>query len=254
MLTLLRKKVIAIEKQKENLSNTEILFALCNISFYIYSLDIYASVSHKICDIMYLLHKATQNIQVSQIARVELITTIEREVQRCLHYNIMMQKEDEVNLEIMNLLLALDSIVITPLSVDKIAYILGKESASSVNENDFKNLNYFQISVLLYLMNTRTDMAKWKTWLLAAIPNLFAKSDWKRHADSTCLFFDLMVCPFITKVEKINIMMVAMNYNSNTAGNKLKKIAECKRWFVDWNRNRDFGQLLEKKRYHFAYG
>lgn len=254
MLTLLRKKVIAIEKQKENLSNTEILFALCNISFYIYSLDIYASVSHKICDIMYLLHKATQNIQVSQIARVELITTIEREVQRCLHYNIMMQKEDEVNLEIMNLLLALDSIVITPLSVDKIAYILGKESASSVNENDFKNLNYFQISVLLYLMNTRTDMAKWKTWLLAAIPNLFTKSDWKRHADSTCLFFDLMVCPFITKVEKINIMMVAMNYNSNTAGNKLKKIAECKRWFVDWNRNRDFGQLLEKKRYHFAYG
>lgn len=254
MLTLLRKKVIALEKQKDKLSNTEILFALCNISFYVYSLDMYASVSHKICDIIYLLNKSAMNLETGKMARIELITLIDREVQRCIQYDLQMRKDDEMNIEVMNLLIALDRITINPLSKDKIAHIFGKASASLVEEKDFLTLNYFQICVLLYLINMRDDLTEWKIWLLNMIPNHFCVEDWKRHADSACLFLDLMVCPYITKPEKIKIMSKAIGCNNNTAGTRLRNLANCERWFFDWNRNRDFGQVLEKKRYHFTYG
>lgn len=256
MLTLLRKKVVALEKQKDKISNTEILFALCSISFYIYSLDMYATVSHKICDIIYLLNKCAMNMHSSPMARMELITMIDREVQRCLQYGEQMRKEDEINIETMNLLLALDRISIYPISIDKIAYVVGKTSAGDVTAKDFKGLNYFQICVMLYLMNNRADMANWKTWLLDAIPPMFAVEKWYRRADLTCLFLDLAVCPYIKNGVRIDVLGKALGRNKSKIGYDLKQLRDsgCERWFFDWNRNRDFGQVLEKKRYHFAYG
>ncbi len=194
------------------------------------------------------------NLETGKMARIELITLIDREVQRCIQYDLQMRKDDEMNIEVMNLLIALDRITINPLSKDKIAHIFGKASASLVEEKDFLTLNYFQICVLLYLINMRDDLTEWKIWLLNMIPNHFCVEDWKRHADSACLFLDLMVCPYITKPEKIKIMSKAIGCNNNTAGTRLRNLANCERWFFDWNRNRDFGQVLEKKRYHFTYG
>ncbi len=256
MLSLLRKKIVALVEQGEMVSNTEILFALCSISFYVYSLDMYATVSHKICDIIYLLNKCAMKMKSIPMARMELITVIDREVQRCLQYGIRMRKEDEINIETMNLILALDRISVHPISMDKIAFVIGKTSADSVTAEDFKRLNYFQICVLLYLMNNRADMVEWKAWLLDAIPSMYVVDKWERRTDLSCLFLDLAVCPYITKSEKIEVLAKALGRKENTIGSDLKALRDssCDRWFVDWNRSRDFGQILEKKRYHFAYG
>ena len=105
-------------------------------------------------------------------------------------------------------------------------------------------------------MNDRVDMVKWKTWLLDAVPEIFAVEKWYRRADLTCLFLDLAVCPYIKNGVRIDVLGKALGRNKSKIGYDLKQLRDsgCERWFFDWNRNRDFGQVLEKKRYHLAYG
>ena len=99
-------------------------------------------------------------------------------------------------------------------------------------------------------------MVEWKAWLLDAIPSMYVGDKWERRTDLSCLFLDLAVCPYITKSEKIEVLAKALGRKKNKIGSDLKALRDsgCDRWFVDWNRSRDFGQILEKKRYHFAYG
>lgn len=254
MMTLLRKKAKKLSDMGGKVQNVEILLAVCDIAFYIYSLDMYATVSYKICDIVYLLNKCASKLVNPDLARLELVTSIDREIQRCLQLGQRQRKEDELNIEAINLLLTLDRVSIHPISKDKIAYLFGKTSSSVVEQADIQNMNYFQIGTFLYIVNNRTDMADWKKWLLDSLPDKFCEKNWKKKADLCCLFMDLMTCPYILKQEKIDIMVKAVGCNSSTAGSELKKIYSCSRFFFDWDRNRDFGLVLEKKRYHFAYG
>jgi len=42
--------------------------------------------------------------------------------------------------------------------------------------------------------------------------------------------------------------------DSAKSGQMFAKYKTVNQWFTDWSRSRDFGQIVEKKRYHFVYG
>lgn len=254
MLSLLRTRIKELSMIDGVISNNEILLALCEISFYVYSLDMYATVSHKICDIIFLLDKCVQKTDYPDMYRHELLGKIDRETQRCLLMSMQDRNKNEINLEAINLLLVVDRLLPFDIEADKVACMFNKKSFSGVEQSDFRQLNYFQIVTLLALMRNRDVFANWQQWLCDVILERYQNIDWKKYAEYSCLYLDVISCPYLDDSFKKDLIAKAENVKSGQAGKKYKEYKTIKRWFTDWDRNRNLGLLLEKKRYHFAYG
>jgi len=67
------------------------------------------------------------------------------------------------------------------------------------------------------------------------------------------LYFDALVCPFFAKSERKDIIMNASGCSENKAYEKLKIYNKTKRWFFNWDKERDLSELISKKEYHSPY-
>ena len=85
------------------------------ISFYVFSLDMNVSASIKMCRILDTIHKWAEKCSDKTILP-EIENRIYREAKRCLDIYETNKKNNEINIEVLNLMLTLSRIMRTPIS------------------------------------------------------------------------------------------------------------------------------------------
>ena len=110
---------------------------------------------------------------------------------------------------------------------------------------------------MLYIIENQPIYDDWKDKVVRRVTTIIKEQGWKKRTDAVCLFLDMIVCPYLSRDQKVELMVAAGICKTTEAANS--KLSEQKRkgidrWFWDWDKNRDFGKVLMKKAYHPAYG
>ena len=226
-----------------------LLLMYTEIAFYVFSLDMTASASIKLCRIIDLLYRWAENCS-DKTTIPELENRIFREVKRCLDIYDANKKEGETNLEVMNILLCLYRLLKTPISRNQIVKLF---NIANGFDEEYKKLNYFQLCTLIYIIGKDVDYYDVRVKIVTEIKRRLAEDDAMLHADNAMLFFDSMVCPYLRKVEKKDILVKLFNYKEQTAYTKLKMYNATGRWFFNWDKTLSLSEQLSKKEYHSPY-
>jgi hypothetical protein len=249
-LTLLISQVCGESKKGSAAGATaKLLLMYLEIAFYVFSLDMSASASIKLCRILNELHKWAEKC-IDKTILPELENRTYREVKRCLDIYEVNRKNDETNLEILNLMLCLSRIMKTPIPQTQLVRLF---NITKGNEKEYKCQNYFQICTLLYIIGGDENYNNIRVRILEEIKRRVKEENSLRHADTAMLYFDALVCPFFAKSERKDIIMNASGCSENKAYEKLKIYNKTKRWFFNWDKERDLSELISKKEYHSPY-
>ncbi|BCG63332.1 MAG: hypothetical protein methR_P1034 [Methyloprofundus sp.] len=122
-------------------------------------------------------------------------------------------------------------------------------------------IEYFLVVSILFYIGNDAFFINQKTQLEKILLDRFTtvKSPFNR-ADFTCLFFDLLSCPFLTNAFKNKIVLAVRieekeKYRQLSEKEKaaVKKEICNHQWFTDWNARDDIAVLLEKKKFITPY-
>lgn len=241
------KKEMGREVAKSASNN--LLFMYSEIAFYVFSLDMSISASIKLCRIIDCLHKwAKKCSDTSTLPDLE--NRILRETKRCLCIYEAAGRDGDTNIEVMNLLLCLNNLMNTPMTRTNLnkCFNIGCGKAYEYN-----SLNYFQICTLLYIIGRDRAYTDVRSSIVVEIKRRLSDQEAIRHADNAMLLLDTMVCPYISKVDKKDILMSVLGCSENTAYTKLKAYNAAKRWFFNWDKSLELTDWLGKKEYHSPY-
>jgi len=262
---ILLSRILGIVKQfykskegiKETLLKRNVISDLIELVFYIYSLDMTCSTSYKVCHIITILYNAAK-IGGNRMFIREVDAQIEREIKRSFDLQGERLQQGKMNLEIINMLLTWHRVLPnSKIDRNRLAILFGRNREEEIELTDWAKLNYFQIMTLLYIVENDAEFKRWKGILVKQMKKRFEKQNWRQSAESVCLFFDLLACPYLTDDEKSGLMTKARVYKERVpAKERLEEMKrlDIKRWFWDWDKDRPFERFLYKKAYHPAYG
>lgn len=226
-----------------------ILLMYTEIAFYIFSLDMNVSASIKLCRIIDYLHKLGEKCSDKAILP-ELENRIFRETKRCLDIYETNRKDNEINIEVLNLLLCLSRLMKTPLSRSLLVKIF---SISCGVEEDYERLNYFQICTLMYIIGGDVNYEDIRTKIIEEVNRRLLVDCALWHSDNAMLFFDIIVCPYVKKQEIKKLILKVYRCSETTYGKKYKELTKTNRWFFNWDKSCSLSELLSKKEYHSPY-
>lgn len=261
VLSLLLRLIKLLSKSSDDevapILKDNVITNLIEIVFFIYSLDMNSTSSFKLCRSFYLLMEQAQQ-KGDHTYEMEVGARIEREIKRCFDYQISIRDSGQMNLDALNILITWHRVLPhSKIDKNRLAMIWGRSKASDVSEEDWKRMNYFQIATLLYIIENKAEFLDWKVKVIKHIKELFKNPKWPKCADTVCLYLDVLTCPYLSEDDKAGIMTASKNFEDTlTAKTELQNMVSIgiTRWFWDWDKNRDFGKVLNKKAYHPAYG
>lgn len=249
-LKLLMYQIVAEMKSKAKPS-LALLLSYVDVAFYLFSLDMNASASYKICRIIDYLTTWTRKTSDDN-TKAEVENRISREAKRCMDiYQAQIGKND-TNLEMLNLLLTLKQTTSFNISEGQLQKVFGIDATDA---SSFISLNYFQICTLLFLVgNDIYQYPNMKKALVKVVKLKLGAANIFKTAEFTMLFFDIMVCPYIDEKAKKTIILRCLNCKDpDKKENWLQRFNKTKRWFFDWDKNQEISFLLDKKEYHSPY-
>jgi len=231
----------------------DFLFALIEMSFFIYAMDVRVSTTYKIGRIVIAACKSVENLSAE--AEELIKKKIFDESRRILIAEI--RGRPELYVETVNLLAVIR--VLGPqyrVPAETIGMMMeGMDRESS--DAELPGIDYFLVVALLFHMGNDSYYAQEKTNLLHKVRNLFAQADnpWQR-ADFLCLFLDLLRCPFLDpsfKTELTTNFRIRGKVLSRREKRSILDTAQSSQWFTDWEARDSIEVLLEKKRYRTPY-
>ena len=248
-LTLISSQLCE-ESNKEYASEAtgKLLLMYLEVAFYVFSLDMNVSASIKLCRILYELHKWAEKC-IDKTILPELENRIFREIKRCLDIYEVNKKNDEINLEALNLLLCLSRIMQTSISRTQLLRLFNINKGGI---DEYKQQNYFQICTLLYIIGSDITYDDIRKNILEEIKRRVKEENSMWHADTAMLFFDAIVCPFFEESEKKEILKEVYG-SPASVDKKLQLYNKTGRWFFNWDKKCDLSYLLSKKEYHSPY-
>lgn len=260
VVRLLKKELVYILKDKKISKEKQVfesfLLMYLDIAFYAYSLNINASATFKIAQIVVLVIKflgdKTEDFKHTVFSKISkeaefIMTTYHRKT-----------KINETNIETLNLLIALKKLgqgyLITEKKIREYFNLEKIEGETpSKDAEKFSKLNYFQIITLLYYFGDNTNYIRIKKVLEKAVIKKFElEEDPFNKAEFTCLFFDFVCCPFVENGSKSKIFRHS-KYPTNNIPNEISKIEERKIWFMNWDEEIDLERVLKKKEWSSSY-
>lgn len=249
-LKLLMYQIVAEMKSKAKPS-LALLLLYVDVAFYLFSLDMNASASYKICRIIDYMTAWTKEISVNNI-KVEVENRISREAKRCMDIYQTQMGENDTNLEMLNLLLTLKQTTSFNISEGQLQKNFGIDV---IDTSTLSSLNYFQICTLIFLVGK--DYLHYPK-LIKTLPKVvkakLRSNDVFKYADLTMLFFDAMVCPYIDDKAKKTIILKCLNCEDAAQKEEwLRRFNKTKRWFFDWDATQNISFFLDKKEYHSPY-
>lgn len=123
------------------------------------------------------------------------------------------------------------------------------------DDSSLDSLNYFQICTLLFIVgNDYRQYPTLKKSLVKVVRKHLKSNEIFIKADTTMLFFDVMVCPYIDDKAKKTIIRKCLNCSdSKEISENLRKFNMTSRWFFDWDVTHKVSFFLGKKEYHSPY-
>lgn len=249
-LKLLMYQIVDEMKMKAEPSQA-LLLAYVDVAFHLFTLDMNVSASYKICRIIdYLMAWANNSTDTN--AKVEVDNRISRESKRCIDIYQAQKGKSDTNLEILNLLLTLKQTTSYNITEGSLQKIFGIDSN---DDSSMESLNYFQVCTLLFLVGDNyRQYSNMKKALVRVVKKCLNSNEIFIKADTTMLFFDVMVCPYIDDKAKKTIIRNCLNCNdSEKISEKLRKFNLTSRWFFDWDVTHKVSFFLGKKEYHSPY-
>lgn len=248
-LTLLLKQ-IRQEMRKGMKPYLRLLNTYADIAFYLFSLDMHTTASYRLCSILDCLVRWSDSAD-DEDTKHELMAKIHREAKRVID---IYQADDSVgttNLEVLNLLIILHRLIGFKIPLNQIDPLF---SLNVEKQKGYENLNYFQICTLLYLIENDNEYKSVREAIEEEIVARLSEPKQLRKADNACLFFDIMTCPYISKITCLKAIEQTLGIsNKSTQCKKRKELAQPKRWFFDWDKTHSLTEFLEKKDYHSPY-
>ena len=253
-----------VEKRDPN-----VLYNILEICFYMFSLDMSTTASYRICRIIEQIHTLSKYDEKSKyyIPKEDYLTAIHyslryplwkeeveqiiaSETKRCLDIYMANMSAKDTNMEVMNLLLAVDGLVGIIFDKEYLEKLFGLND----KEESYIHLNYFQICTLMQLIKNEFSFLDIKKCLIKEIKRRFdeRKNDWKSNTELSLLLLDLISCPYIDATGKDNIL-VSAGHTSGTASKIRIIITKVKGWFFDWDGYGKIDDYLSKKEYHNVY-
>lgn len=253
LVNILKNK--RFEKDQQEFENFLLMFL--DISFYTYSLNINASVTFKIAQIIVLITKFLNDKNES--FKHTIFSKIAREAEFVMTTFHRKTKVYETNIETLNLLIALKKLGTEYLITEKkireyfgLEKIVGEKPAQEAER--FSKLNYFQIVTLLYYFENNADYDRIKKVLEKTVLKKFElEEDIFHKAEFTCMFFDLICCPYIENRTKEKIVRHSKYPIGSDVATEIKKIEDQNMWFMNWNLDIDLERVLKKKEWTASY-
>lgn len=250
LLSLLSKQV-RYEKESGVKPAEDILLTYVDIAFYVFSLDMSTTASYRLCRIIQLIMEWSKTADDSTVLKTNLEARISREVKRCFDIYSTQRLDGDTNMEMMNILLTIDSstdIKIPNMTLRELFHI------ENLADEEMSNLNYFQICTILLVAKDDAAYRDIHDAVSSHIPNMFVGKESLKRADMAQLFFDVCVCPFVERKIKMNVIQKALGItNRSRCSAWLTKLTQVQRWFFDWDINHEISRFLYKKEYHSPY-
>lgn len=249
------KKIVNSELEKNAEPSEGQILSMMEISFYLFSLDMTVSGSVKISRLVDLIVKWSKKIS-DVCVRQKIMDRLYRESKRCLDVYNTTSKTNQTNLEILNLLLVLRRNTEFEINGDLIRSIFDLET-SIENDKGFEKLNYFQICTILYVLEN-SDIGIYSA-LMKEVKRKFNEKKFPlSDSELTLLYFDMLTCPYLNENTKLEIYACAQKVEITPRKkieylNKVRRVNKVKRWFFDWDKNRDLSFIIGKKEHFPAY-
>lgn len=247
-LTLLLNQIRS-EMKKKMVPSQSLLTAYADISFFLFSLDMHTTASYRLCSILDCLVRWADKA-VETEAKQELIARIRREAKRVIDIYQADLSDGNTNLEVLNLLITLHRLIGLKIPVSQVNTLFFLDKPDGVG---YKNLNYFQICTLLYIIENDAAYSEVLNGIEAELVARLSEPKQLRRADNACLFFDVMTCPYVSKDTCLTVIEHSLGIKQDRASAKRSELAKPKRWFFDWDKTHDLTEFLEKKEYHSPY-
>lgn len=250
LLTLLISQ-IGNEMNRENMPDASagLLLMYTEIAFYVFSLDMNASASIKMCRILEYLHRWAENC-TDKTVLPELENRVYREVKRCLDIYETRRMDNEINIEVLNLLLCLNRLMKTPMSRTHLVKLF---SISDGKKEDYERLNYFQICTLMYIIGGDINYEDIRKKIIEEVNRRLLVDCALWHSDNAMLFFDITVCPYVKKQEIKQLILKVYGCSETAYGKKYKELTKTNRWFFNWDKTQKLSEILSKREYHSPY-
>lgn len=246
-LTLLLRQIRNESKRKPSQG---LLTAYAEIAFYIFSLDMHATASYRLCSILDCLMKWAER-NPDEMVKQELMNRIRREAKRVLDIYQAAPADNNTSLEAMNLLLTLNRLVGMEIPIGQLEDLFNLKVKEG---KGYDQLNYFQICTLLYIIENKADYVQVKKGIETEITSRLSSSEELRKSEMAHLFLDIMTCPFVEKRVGASVIMNCCGIkNVAKAFTKRAELAKPGRWFFDWDKTHDLTAILNKKEYHTPY-
>lgn len=253
MLLTFVSKALRLVKTKNNSDDVKASQCICllDIAFFLFSFDMTATASLRLCRVIFIANEITDELSVPEY-KTEITEKLYKEANRVLGIYLATDREENMPIEIINILLALKSIDIVVYDLERLIALFSIKATDK--HLDFRELNYYTICCLLILIENNPIYKGLKVELQEDILSRFKSTDWQQSAELALLFLDLNACPFLD--DKFNKKLwKCTHYSDNTRGSKRKLFHDAlHRWFFDWNLNKNtLDNYLKKKEYRPAY-
>lgn len=255
VVRFLKSKIVDLLKNNIKTHSIErfenFLLMLIDILLYCYSVNINTNTTFRIAQVIVLLVKHFEEKNRPDIKN-SIYSKLYRDCDFILTNFHRKQVKNETSIETINLILA-----IRKLGED---YQFSPKKISeffNLKDEKLKYLNYFHFITLLYYFNNNPIYSELKEKIIIEIVSRFNENLIFLKSELAMLFFDCITCPFIEENYKIKIMQTS-KYTRNGASKidimkEIQKIANEKKWFMNWELDIDLERILKKKEWTSSY-
>ena len=223
---------------------------LLDIAYFLFSFDITTTASLHLCRVIFIANEIAESMTLPN-CRQEVVEKLYKETNRVLSIYLATDRDENMPVEIINILLALKSLGLEVYDNERLTALFGIKSTDT--DYDFSALNYFTICSLLMLIKSDPRYKTLKISLQKYILSLFTDG-WQKKSEMALLFLDLTACPDLPDSFQKKLWHKT-HYGDKVRGERKNYYSNHKnRWFFDWNMNKNtLDNYLKKKEYRPAY-
>ena len=250
--TLIKIKISGLDRDYNQIDNDiqeerlcRFILIILELAFFIYAMDLRVRSTYLLSQIIIILHRLSNRLSADKKERV--LKKISDEANSIL--NFFIKNKPVHNLEILNLIITLGVFFeSSKISKEKLKEVIG------LNDNSGR---YFELMVgLFYIKNDKIYMTL-KNNIIKKIKNALGKKNSLLDSELTHMFFDSLSCPYISKKNKLAILLAVLENNGYPSGqaHDVLELISSRSWFIEWRKESSIiEKLLLKKELRTPYG
>jgi hypothetical protein len=230
-----------------------VLLICVEVVFFFYPMDFRVRTTYLVAQFIIIASRVSERFGP---LHGYIVSNIKNHIERI----VLQLSYEKPGVEILNLLLALKEIYPED-KLDKsvlLRIINPKFTGEELNDTFFEKNNYFELMSFLYYIRDEPAYSEIKTALIKNVIKRLSIADLIRDSEMIHLFFDCLSCPWIQNSEKNEIIRVCYElvYKTPPAFSEIeevRKFANSKLGFTDWNMKIGIEKMLRKKQLNPVY-